>query len=89
MKKTIEDLESVESKNEELKENINEANECIKKPRGQIWKFKKRQWEVNKEFKQVNETAMILKLQIEERKKVEEFGFPKILRGGAESVSNW
>lgn len=33
LKIALEDLESVESKNEELKENVKVANECVQKPR--------------------------------------------------------
>lgn len=72
LKITLEELESVELENEELKENIREANECVIKLREQIQKFKLRHKEVSIQLKQANETIEDLRLQIEEKKKVEE-----------------
>lgn len=47
---TLEDLESVESENEESKENVKVENECLQNLREQIWKFKLRHKEVNNQL---------------------------------------
>lgn len=72
LKTTLEDLESVEFQNEDLKENVKVANECMKKLRDQIQMFKSSHQEVKTELKKVNGTIVSLKQQIKEKKKVDE-----------------
>lgn len=73
MKTILDDMECTRSENEELKENIKEANTCISKLREQIWKFKARHKEVNHELKESKENVVNLKLQLDECKKIKEF----------------
>lgn len=68
----LEDIESVESKNEDLKQNVKVANECLQKLREQILKFRLRHKEVNNQLKLVNETIKDLMQKIEEKNKIEE-----------------
>lgn len=71
LKKALEDLESVESENEELKENVKIANECVQKLRKKIWKFKMRHKGVNNQLKQVKETIKDLVQKFEKKEKTE------------------
>lgn len=73
LKMALEDLESVESENKELKENLKIENECVQKLREKIWKFKLRHKEVTNQFKKVNETIRYLMQKIEEKEKTEQF----------------
>lgn len=72
LKHSLEDLQAVESENKYLKENIQLANECIKKLIEQIQKFKIRHKEVNAELKQENNTIADLKIKSKDNEKTKE-----------------
>lgn len=71
LKIALEDLESVESENEELNEKVKVANECVQNLREKIQKFKLRHKKVNNQLKEVNETIKDLTQKIEEKDKTE------------------
>lgn len=66
---TLEDLDKVERENKDLKENLDEANECFWKMKQQLKKFKERHKEVNEQAKQ---EIIGLKVSVEEKKRIEE-----------------
>lgn len=72
LKSVLDDLDKVEFKNRELKENLKDVDECIKKFREKLKKATKRFKEKNGQVKQSNETITNLKLQVEEGKRVED-----------------
>lgn len=72
LKTTLEDLNKIENENGNLKENLKEANECIKNLREKIKKFKEIHREVNEQLKKTNEDITKLKIQVEEKKKTKD-----------------
>lgn len=68
----LEDLDKVESENKDLKENLDEANECVQKLKEKLKKFKERHREVNEKLKQANKEITKLKALVEEKKRIEE-----------------
>lgn len=62
LKVALEDLEKVEIENRDLKDNVNEADECIKKLREQVKKFKGIYKEVSEQLILANETLNDLKV---------------------------
>ncbi|XP_059066345.1 uncharacterized protein LOC131857662 [Cryptomeria japonica] len=72
LRNALEDLEVVETKNKDLKENVKIAKKCIEKLREKIQKIKIRHKEASEEIKQENNTIADRKVKNEDNKKTKE-----------------
>lgn len=69
---TLEDLDKVETKNRDLRDNTDQVNECIKNLKEQLKKFKDRHRETSKELKKVKEEITSLRILVEKKKGLED-----------------
>lgn len=73
LKASLEDLDKSEGKKINLKEILQEDKYYITRPKYLIKKFRERHREVNKQLRKENANITRLKVQVEERKRIEEF----------------